>query len=134
MRRRLTTDEVARARAFILSWDEASRARLRSLCDATDVVEVVGSGGDLGPALELIDIEGVDVVLADLDTAPGNPTPVIGMLRSVLADGRIVVWADDVTHFEDLFDAGVDAWITRQADRTTLRASLTGRPIMGSAH
>lgn len=115
-------------RGFILSWEDGSRDRLWALCERTALLEVVGWGRDLGPTIQFLTDEEVDVVLADLDTSPGDPAWIISILRSVLPDGRIVVWADDVTPFEALFDAGVDAWITRRAGPGTLTAAVTGRP------
>lgn len=67
--------------------------------------------------------EPVDVVLAEVDAARGSPAGVVGILRSVLPDVRIVVWGDDVTHCEDAFDAGADAWISGSATSGTLAAA-----------
>lgn len=123
----LSHRRTASARGFVLSWHEASRDRLWALCAATHAVEVVGYGRDLGPAIRFLSDEQVDVVLVDVDTAPGSPAWTISILRSLLPDGRIVAWGDDVTPFEEAFDAGVDAWIARSAEPGTLAAAVTGR-------
>lgn len=113
------------ARGFILSWDELARDRLRTLCQATEVVDVVGFARDLRSAMQFLRAEAVDVVLVELDAARA-PAGVVGIVRSVLPDVRIVVWGDDVTHFEDAFDAGADAWVSRSATPETLTAAVTG--------
>ena len=125
--RRPPRDDAA-PRGFILSWHEESRDRLWALADATDAIDIVGYGRDLGPTIRFLDDDPVHVVLVDLDTAPGSPAWIVSILRSVLPQGRIVVWGDDVTHFDDLFDAGVDAWISRSAEPATLAAAVTGHP------
>lgn len=126
-------DGGAAARTFILSWDEPARDRLRTRCHATDVIDVVGFARDLRSALHFLREEPVDVVLAELDAARGSPAGVVSILRSVLPDVRIVVWGNDVTHFEDAFDAGADAWISRSATPGTLAAAVTGRHIADSS-
>lgn len=120
-------------RAFLLSWDEPARDRLRERCRATGVIEVVGFGRDLRSTIRLLRENPVDVVIAELDAARGAPAGVVSILRSILPDGRIVVWGDDVSYFEDAFDAGADAWVSRAATPGTLAAAATGRHIAGSA-
>lgn len=118
--------EPSAVRAFLVSWDEPARDRLRARCHATGVIDVVGFGRDLRSTLRFLREHPVDVVVAELDAA-GAPAGVVGLLRSVLPEARIVAWADDVTHFEDAFDAGVDAWVSRAATPETLAAAVTGR-------
>ena len=128
----LAVDPEDVVRVFILSWDEPARDRLRQRCLATGVMDVVGFGRDLPTALTFLRANSVDVVMAELDAARGAPAGVVSILRSVLPDGRIVVWGDDVTHFEDAFDAGADAWVSRAATPGTLAAAATGRHIAHS--
>lgn len=119
-------------RAFILSWDEPARDRLRERCRATGVIEVVDFGRDLRSTLRFLHEHPVDVVIAELDAARGAPAGVVSILRSILPEGRIIVWGDDVTYFEDTFDAGADAWVSRAATPGTLAAAATGRHVAGS--
>ena len=128
----LAPDPVEAVRSFILSWDEPARDRLRERCRATGVIEVVGFGRDLRSTLRFLREHPVDVVVAELDAARGAPAGVVSILRSVLPDARIVIWGDDVAHFEDAFDAGADAWVSRAATPGTLAAAATGRHIANS--
>lgn len=111
---------------YIMSWDARSQHDLWALCDRTEGVEIAGGSGDLGQVIRLLRDRTLDILLVDLDTAPDDPVGIVSILRAALPGGRIVVWADDVAGFEELFDVGIDAWISRRADPTTLTAAVTG--------
>jgi DNA-binding NarL/FixJ family response regulator len=113
-------------RASILAWDGASSRHLHRLCSAAGVIEVVGLDDDAEDARRRLEEGGVDVVLLDLDGAPHDPVWLVRLLRAGQRDTRIVVWADDVTWFDEVFGVGVDAWVPRRADAGTLAAAAAG--------
>lgn len=90
------------------------------------LIEVVACVRDLDAATRFLGNRHVDVVLVDLD---GSRAPLVAIdtLRGLVRDAWIVVWADGVELFEEVFAAGADAWITRSAEPTTLAATIALR-------
>ena len=124
-----TDEHQERVSTFVLSWDEPARDRLRARCEAATVLDVVGFGRDLRSTLRFLRDHAVDVVVAELDAAWGTAAGVVSIIRSAQPEVRIVIWGDDISQFEDAFDAGVDAWVSRAATPTTIAAAATGNPV-----
>jgi DNA-binding NarL/FixJ family response regulator len=94
-------------RLVVVDADDRVRETLTRLLEIGDLVEIVGSAGDTGPALEIVQATAPDVVVVD----PRLPEiesglAFIGRLRAVAPAVRVVVMGgSDTPQLDDLTSA-----------------------------